>query len=72
MLVFIGENARRSSSSSRFELDSWARVKLHHMESAHNQLYKAGSHGAIAFARKYGINGPIPEGLNNYLDVSDD
>ena len=42
------------------------------MESAHDQLYQAGSHGAIAFARKYSINGPIPEGLTNYLDVSDE
>jgi hypothetical protein len=42
------------------------------MESAHDQLFKVGSHNAIAFTRKYGINGPIPESLTNYLDVRDD
>lgn len=52
----------------RFDRD-WCRVKLHHMESAHDQLFKVGSHDAIAFTRKYGINGPIPESLTNYLDV---
>ena len=39
------------------------------MESAHDQLFKAGSHDSIAFARKYQLNGPIPESLTNYLDV---
>lgn len=45
------------------------RVKLHHMESAHDQLFKVGSHNSINFARKYGINGPVPESLTNYLDA---
>jgi hypothetical protein len=39
------------------------------MESVHDQLFKVGSHNAIAFERKYSLNGPIPEGLSNYLDV---
>ena len=40
------------------------------MESAHDQLFKVGSHKSIAFERKYRLNGPIPESLTNYLDVS--
>jgi hypothetical protein len=40
------------------------------MESAHDQLFKVGSHKSIAFQRKYRLNGPIPESLTNYLDVS--
>jgi hypothetical protein len=40
------------------------------MESVHDQLFKVGSHNAIAFARKYPLTGPIPESLSNYLDVS--
>lgn len=39
------------------------------MESAHDQYFKVGAHDAIAFARKYPVNGPIPESLSNYLDV---
>jgi cathepsin D len=45
------------------------RVQLHHMESVHDQLFKVGSHNAIAFARKYPLTGPIPESLSNYLDA---
>jgi hypothetical protein len=45
------------------------RVKLHHFESAHDQLLAAGSDKLVAFERKYGLGGPIPEGLTNYLDV---
>lgn len=40
------------------------------MKSVHDQLFKVGSHDAIAFTRKYNVNGPIPESLSNYLDVS--
>ncbi|CAF2933478.1 unnamed protein product [Rotaria sp. Silwood2] len=39
------------------------RVKLHHFESAHDQLFEVGSSKSIAFARKYRLNGPIPESL---------
>lgn len=39
------------------------------MESAHDKLFKAGAHDAIAFGRKYGLTSPIPEDLNNYMDV---
>ncbi len=39
------------------------------MESVHDKLFKVGSHEAIAFTRKYPVNGPIPESLSNYLDV---
>ncbi len=39
------------------------------MESVHDQLFKAGKHESIAFARKYHLTGPIPESLTNYLDV---
>jgi hypothetical protein len=39
------------------------------MESVHDKLFKVGSHKAIAFTRKYPVNGPIPESLSNYLDV---
>ncbi|CAF2376649.1 unnamed protein product [Rotaria sp. Silwood2] len=45
------------------------RVKLHHFQSAHDQLFEAGSHKLNAFERKYGLGGPIPEGLTNYLDA---
>jgi len=45
------------------------RVKLHHFASVHDQLFSAGSHRLNAFERKYGLTGPIPEGLNNYLDA---
>ncbi|CAF4439467.1 unnamed protein product, partial [Adineta steineri] len=45
------------------------RVKLHHFESAHDQLFKVGSHQSIAFARKYQLDGPVPESLTNYLDA---
>jgi cathepsin D len=45
------------------------RVQLRHMESVHDQLFKVGSHNAIAFARKYPLTGPIPESLSNYLDA---
>jgi cathepsin D len=45
------------------------RVKLHHMTSVHDKLFKAGSHQSIAFERKYRLNGPIPESLTNYLDA---
>ena len=45
------------------------RVKLHHFESVHNQLPAAESYQLSAFERKYGLGGPIPEGLTNYLDV---
>ena len=45
------------------------RVKLHHFESVHNQLLAAESYQLSAFERKYGLGGPIPEGLTNYLDV---
>ncbi|CAF1642166.1 unnamed protein product [Adineta ricciae] len=45
------------------------RVKLNHIESVHDQLYKAGSHESIAFTRKYAVDGPIPESLTNYLDA---
>ena len=45
------------------------RVPLHHMESVHDQLFQHGQQNAIAFARKYPVNGPIPESLSNYLDV---
>jgi hypothetical protein len=45
------------------------RVKLNHFESVHDQLFKADSHRLNAFERKYGLGGPIPEGLTNYLDV---
>ena len=44
-------------------------MKLHHFESVHDQLFAAGSHQLNAFERKYGLGGPIPEGLTNYLDV---
>lgn len=52
-----------------FRVSGSSRVKLHHMESAHDQLFKVGSQQSIAFARKYPLNGPIPESLTNYLDV---
>ena len=39
------------------------------MESVHDQLFKRGQQNAIAFTRKYQVNGPIPESLSNYLDV---
>lgn len=39
------------------------------MESVHDQLFQRGKQDAIAFARKYHVNGPIPESLSNYLDV---
>jgi hypothetical protein len=39
------------------------------MESVHDQLFKVGANDAIAFARKYPVNGAIPESLSNYLDV---
>lgn len=45
------------------------RVKLHHFQSAHNQLFDVDSHQLIAFERKYGLCGPVPEGLTNYLDA---
>ena len=45
------------------------RVKLHHFQSAHDQLFQVESHRLNAFERKYGLGGPIPEGLTNYLDV---
>ncbi len=45
------------------------RVKLHHFESVHDQLLSVDSHQLNAFERKYGLGGPIPEGLTNYLDV---
>jgi hypothetical protein len=35
----------------------------------HDQLFAVGSHKLNAFERKYGMGGPIPEGLTNYLDV---
>ena len=63
---------RRSRSNDhqtrRFSFDV-RRVKLHHFESAHDQLFGVGSHALNAFERKYGLVGPIPEGLNNYMDV---
>ena len=48
------------------------RVKLHYFKSVHDQLFEAGSHQLNAFERKYGLNGPVPEGLTNYLDVKND
>lgn len=45
------------------------RVKLQHIESVHNQLFAVGSHKLNAFERKYGLGGPIPEGLTNYMDA---
>jgi len=45
------------------------RVPLRRMESARDQLLQVGSHEAIAFERKYPLNGPIPESLSNYLDA---
>ncbi|CAF0868602.1 unnamed protein product [Rotaria sordida] len=45
------------------------RVKLHHFQSAHDQLFEVASSKAIAFARKYSLTGPIPESLTNYLDA---
>ncbi|CAF1226511.1 unnamed protein product, partial [Didymodactylos carnosus] len=44
-------------------------IRLHHFESVHNQLLAVGSDRLSAFERKYGIGGPVPEGLNNYLDA---
>lgn len=44
-------------------------MKLNHFQSAHDQLFDVASYGSIAFARKYSINGPVPESLTNYLDV---
>jgi hypothetical protein len=48
------------------------RVKLHYFESVHDQLLSVGSDRLSAFERKYGLGGPIPEGLTNYLDVRND
>lgn len=45
------------------------RVKLHHFQSAHDQLFEVDSQQLITFERKYGLCGPVPEGLTNYLDV---
>ena len=45
------------------------RIKLHKFESVHDQLLSVDSNQLIAFERKYGLGGPIPEGLTNYLDV---
>ena len=45
------------------------RVKLQKFQSVHSQLVESGSVRLIAFERKYGLGGPIPEGLTNYLDV---
>ncbi|CAF2039288.1 unnamed protein product [Rotaria magnacalcarata] len=45
------------------------RIKLHHFQSVHDQLLEVDSHKLVAFERKYGLAGPIPEGLTNYLDV---
>lgn len=48
------------------------RVKLQKFQSVHDQLFEAGSDRLVAFERKYGLGGPIPEGLTNYLDVKPD
>lgn len=45
------------------------RVKLQKFQSVHDQLLEAGSDRLVAFERKYGLGGPIPEGLTNYLDA---
>lgn len=45
------------------------RIPLRHIESAHDKLFKAGAHEAISFERKYGLNGPVPEDLINYMDA---
>ncbi|CAF1550470.1 unnamed protein product [Rotaria magnacalcarata] len=45
------------------------RIKLHHFQSVHDQLLEVDSHKLVAFERKYGLGGPIPEGLTNYLDA---
>jgi len=39
------------------------------MESAHDKLFKKGAYEAISFERKYGLTSPVPEDLNNYMDV---
>ncbi|CAF0903748.1 unnamed protein product [Didymodactylos carnosus] len=52
-----------------FIVNFFPRVQLHHFESAHNQLISVGSYRLSAFERKYGLRGPVPEGLNNYLDA---
>jgi cathepsin D len=49
--------------------DRLRRVKLQHFNSVHNQLLEVDSNRLSAFERKYGLGGPIPEGLNNYLDA---
>jgi len=49
--------------------DRLRRIKLQHFDSVHNQLFEVGSKRLSAFERKYGLGGPIPEGLNNYLDA---
>jgi cathepsin D len=45
------------------------RVKLQHFDSVHDQLFEVGSQKSIAFQRKYGLTGPVPESLTNYLDA---
>jgi len=45
------------------------RIALHPMESVHDQLYKDGGQKIISFARKYHLNGLVPENLNNYMDA---
>jgi hypothetical protein len=66
MLVFVGE---KTSLIYLFILFLKSRVKLQHIESVHDQLFEVGSRNSIAFERKYGLTGPVPESLTNYLDV---
>lgn len=69
MHVFIGLYKFVKCFFSSKELLWINRVKLHHFDSVHNQLLAAESYRLTAFERKYGLGGPIPEGLTNYLDV---
>jgi len=45
------------------------RVKLHHCESIHDQLFGAGSHKLNQFQHAHGLGGPIPEALRNFLNA---
>lgn len=69
MLVSIGKFVSRSFIVSKLPR-SILSVKLQKMESVHNQLSKVNSIDSIAFLRKYNYNGPVPESLTNYLDVT--